>query len=1456
MREISEHPLSYGQRALWFLHRLAPESAAYNVFFAMRVLSDLNVPVLRRAFQTLIDRHPALRTTYLTTDGRPVQVVHEYKEVYFEVTDASDWSREYLDDRLVEEAHKPFDLESGPLFRVALLKRTPQQHILLLTAHHIALDLWSLVLLMNELRLMCPTEDEGAKVGLLPPQDGLKYTEYVRWQEEMLSGPQGERLWSYWRSRLGGELPPLKLPLDHARPPVQTYRGASQAFKLDQELTDRLKMTAKAERATLYMILLAAFQILLYRYTEEEEILVGSLSSGRSRAEFKNIVGYFVNPLVMRADLAGNPGFREFLDQVRQTVLAALKRQDYPFPLLIERLQPSRDASRSPLFQVMFLLQRLHRLEDHNVPMFVIGEAGARMELAGHKVESFALQERVAQFELELIMVEAEGALSGVLRYNTDLFEAATMERLAGHLQTLIKSVVDNPERRVADLPLLTSTEEHQLLFEWNDTHADYAQDKLVQHLFEAQVEKSPDAIALTFQDEQLTYAELNLRANQLACRLQELGVGPERLVCLYMERTALMVLSMLGVLKAGGAYLPLDTASPRERLAYMLEETRPRVVLTQDRLLGLLPETDASLICLERDWSRIALASVANPLSRATGDNLAYVIYTSGSTGRPKGVMISQRNLANFLFAMNRCLVGEPPGVWLAVTNISFDISILELLWTLTRGFHVVVQSEQEQSVEALAAADDVASKKMDFSLFYFASDDGIDAADKYRLLLEGAKFADSHGFCAVWTPERHFHAFGGIYPNPSVTSAAIATITERIQIRAGSVVLPLHNPIRVAEEWSVVDNLSKGRTAVAFASGWHANDFVFAPENYAARKQVMSEGIESVRKLWRGESLMVLGGAGNELEVRLFPRPIQQELPIWITSAGSADTFRLAGEIGANVLTHLLGQSFDELAEKISVYREARRRSGYGDEGGQVTLMLHTFVEKDEELVRDKVYEPFCNYLRSSLGLWRSLAQSLGQDVDSADFTESDMQALLARAFERYFETSGLFGTPDTCLRMVGRLKAMGVDEIACLVDFGVDVDSVIKSLSYLDQLRERSNRAATAQDFSLPSQIKRHQVTHLQCTPSMARMLLMNPQAREALSTLRELMLGGEALQSSLALELRTIVDGEIRNMYGPTETTIWSTTDTLGQPESTVSIGRPIANTEIYILDQNMRPQPAGVPGELHIGGDGLARGYQNHQELTAEKFIPNPFGAKAGARLYRTGDLARYLPDGRIEYLGRLDQQVKIRGYRIEPGEIEAVLTEHPSVREAVLVAREDVPGDVRLVAYVLTQEGAKGGELRGFLKQRLPEYMMPAAFVMMNRMPLLPSGKLNRKALPVPSSLRPELPSLYVAPQSEMERIIAGVWQEALQLERVGTQDNFFDLGGHSLLMAQVHTKLREALRTDMPVIELFKYPTISSLARYFSQREEQRPAFEQTDERVKKRKEAIQRRRQLTRGI
>ncbi|HEX8337748.1 MAG TPA: MupA/Atu3671 family FMN-dependent luciferase-like monooxygenase, partial [Pyrinomonadaceae bacterium] len=670
---------------------------------------------------------------------------------------------------------------------------------------------------------------------------------------------------------------------------------------------------------------------------------------------------------------------------------------------------------------------------------------------------------------------------------------------------------------------------------------------------------------------------------------------------------------------------------------------------------------------------------------------------YTSGSTGRPKGVVVTHRNVVNFFAGMEDVLGGDEQGVWLATTSLSFDISVLELLWPLTRGFKVVIQSERPRTLHAQEVDEAVARREMDFSLFYFASDENQGGANIYQLLIEGAKFADENGFAAVWTPERHFHPFGGLYPNPSVTSAAIAAVTSRVQIRAGSVVIPLHDPVRVAEEWSVVDNLSGGRAAVSFASGWNPGDFVFEPDSYEKRHEVMYRKIETVRRLWRGESVERVGGGGREVELRIHPRPVQPELPVWITAAGSPETFKTAGRMGAGLLTHLLGQSVEELEEKIRLYREAWREAGHGPGEGHVSLMLHTFVGDDMGYVRERVKKPFTDYLRSSVGLLRDAARSLGRDVDPAHFTEEDMAAVLEHAFNRYFESSALLGTPDSCLRMVNRLKAAGVDEVACLIDFGVEPREVLSNLRHLKSLKERSNASEPAprEDHSFAAQIGRHGVTHLQCTPAMARMLVGEPETLEALRTVGHLLVGGEALPESLAAQLREVAPGELRNMYGPTETTIWSTTHAVEEVDGPVPIGRPIANTTVRILDKNLDLLPEGVAGELYLGGEGLARGYLNRPALTADRFVPDPFSREPGARLYRTGDLARYLSGGVVEFLGRTDAQLKVRGHRVEAGEVEAALEQHAGVREAVVVARADASGENRLLAYVVPHEAAR-----------------------------------------------------------------------------------------------------------------------------------------------------------------
>jgi natural product biosynthesis luciferase-like monooxygenase protein len=1450
------HPLSAGQKALWFLHQLAPESTSYNIVGAARIRTDLDVAALRRSFQTLVERHACLRTTFTTQNGEPFQRLHHQMELSLYQEDASAWSDSLLDEQLAGQAHKPFDLEKGPLVRVVVFTRSAQEHLVLLAVHHIVSDFWSLAVLLDELGDLYPAERRGTKQVLEPLP--FNYIDFVRWQSEMLASREGERLWSYWKNQLAGDLPVLNLPTDRPRLPVQTYRGASHPFKLEAQLTEDLKQLSRLHRATLFMTLLAGFQTLLYRYTNQEDLLVGSLTAGRGSAGWAGLVGYFVNPVVLRADLSGLPAFTVFLDRVRQTVLAAFDHQHCPFPLLVERLQPERDAARSPIFQALFILQKAHLLDADGLASLAVGESGARVMLGDLPLESMKVKQQAAQFDLTLVMAEVNGCLSGSIQYNTDLFDATTMVRMAGHFQTLLKGIVEEPDHPISTLPWLTAAERYSLLVESNNTRTDYPAGLCIHHLFENRARANSDRIVAIHENEQLTFQGLSRRANQLARFLRGVGVGPQVLVGICVERSLDMLVGLLAIFKAGGAYVPLDPAYPKDRLELVITDARMPVIVTQRHLVRQLPPTTAKLVCLDSDT--YLSQSEGEPVSAVVSDNVAYVIYTSGSTGKPKGVMVSHRNVVNFFRGMDEKVGCHDSDTMLALTSISFDISVLELFWTVVRGAKVIMLAEQALGAAPRAAIRPRIEKKIDFSLFYFASSDSQNTGDRYRLLFEGAKFADAHGFEAVWTPERHFHAFGGLFPNPSVMSAALAAVTERVQIRAGSVVLPLHHPIRIAEEWSLVDNISGGRVGVAFASGWHADDFVFAPGNYADRKERTFQGVELVKRLWRGESAKVLGGAGNEIEVNIFPTPVQAELPVWITAAGNPETFVKAGELGANVLTHLLGQTIEEVAERIRLYRNSLAAHGHDPLSGRVTLMLHTYLDQDLDVVREKVRLPFTNYLRSSIGLISSMVKSLDLPLDLKSMREKDMDDLLAFAFDRYFETSALFGTPETCGLMIEHLKAIGVDEVACLIDFGVDADSVLFSLRYLDELREQSISRTGDQmgeiDYSLPAQAARHSPTLMQCTPSMMRMLAADANILGALGSLRLLMLGGEALPPSLVSQVGDILPAAIMNMYGPTETTIWSSAHRVEQTDRTISIGQPIANTQIYILDRHLHPLPVGLTGELHIAGLGLAFGYFNHPDLTALRFIPNLFSPEPGTRLYKTGDLSRYRGDRSIEFLGRIDQQVKVRGFRIELEDVEAALNEHHGVKEAVVIVREDVPGDKRLVAYLVpAHQGAENGEqIEAHLRQKLPDYMIPSSFVRLDKLPMTLNGKVDRKGLPAVGGARKQLQSEYIQPKGELEAQIAEIWRRALNVDKVGREDNFFDLGGHSLLLAQVHGQLCQALGRSLPLVKMLEHPTVSSLARFLSQEQiDSSSTMQRSLDRVEKLREGLNRQRRTT---
>jgi amino acid adenylation domain-containing protein/FkbM family methyltransferase len=1019
------HALTHGQQALWFLHRMNPSNAAYNVAAAARIQGALDTSALENAFLALARRHASLRSTFDVVAGQPVQRIHEHLPLHFEKIDASSWSE--LDEWCGEEALRPFDFGAGPLWRVSLLKRRNDEHVLLIVAHHIIVDFWSLNVMWQELGELYTAQRQKRQPRL--PVLESQYADYARRQAELLDGPEGERLWSYWQRQLGPDLPVLDLPSDRPRPPVQSQRGTAYTFKIDPQLTHEIKAVAHDAGATLFATLLAAFETLLYRYSGQESFAIGSPASGRDSAALTHLVGYFVNPLVMRADLSGNPSFTELLARVRRTALDALKHQAYPFALLVQRLQPERDLSRTPLFQTMFVFQPAQVLNS-----FAVGEAGSRVKAGELDLESVALTQRTTLFDLRLTMTEADNTLLASFEYSTDLFDEELIRRMAGHFETVLASIVKNPQQRVSELSFLTPAEQRQLVVDWNAYRIDYPREQCMHELFEEQVARTPEATALVHNDERLSYAELNMRADQLAQHLRGLGVGPETLVGLLMERSIDMVVAILGILKAGGAYVPLDPSYPRERLRYIIQDSKPVLIVTEDAQVLTTDYTDQNR---GSDPDLIRGFDPCHPC------NLAYVIYTSGSTGRPKGVAIEHRSAVAFIHWAKRVFSAEHLAGVLASTSICFDLSIFEIFVPLSTGRKIILAA-QALELPTLPAADEV--------------------------------------------------------------------------------------------------------------------------------------------------------------------------------------------------------------------------------------TLINTVPSAMTELVR-------------------------------------------------------LHAVPDS----------------------------------------------------------------------------------------VRVVNLAGEPLPNALAQSIYEQENIEqVLNLYGPSEDTTYSTW-TLVEKGSTEAptIGRPIANTQAYLLDAHQQLVPVGVVGELYVGGHGLARGYLNVPDLTAERFIPDPFSTEPGGRLYRTGDLARRLPDGHLEFLGRRDHQLKLRGFRIELGEIEAVLKESGMLQDAVVIAREDAVGDVRLVAYVVGCDNTT--PLRDHLKQKLPHYMIPAAFVVLDKLPLSPNGKIDRRALPAPEA--PYVENDFVAPRDQREEMIAGIWAAVLNVDHVGIHQNFFDLGGHSLLATQVIARLNEAFHVDLPLRSLFESPTVAALA-------------------------------------
>jgi natural product biosynthesis luciferase-like monooxygenase protein len=1292
-------PLQYGM----LFHSIHSRGSGVDIEQMVGQLDEAVDPeALRRAWGIVAARHGILRTRFAWI-GRdaPVQEVLRSVQTPFVMIDlrVPPGNRPETDDAihayLSEDRARGFDLATAPLWRVALFRLADEQWRIVWTYSHTLLDN-AFAFVLNDVELAYQAELSGRAAIFV---ERRPYREHCVWLSERLENER-EAAKAFFRAMLGGFTTPTNLgalarvtTATAAGDGTETFAGyATEAFRLTRATSDALR-ELKREGIGVSVVVEAVWAMVLAAFNGTDDVVFGvTRNCRRSSVDgAEAMVGLFINTLPVRARI--DPSV-PMLDWLRSLRAQQTNVRPYEHTALVDALAASDMSRGSPLFETLLVYNDAH--------------IDARMKAYGGRwtARKLELYDQVS-FPCSL-MGYGDDELHFRIEYDPRRFEDGAMARVGALTKAILEAVARDVAVKVGDLPRLPADDARRLLVEWQQTTIPSEGDPCVHGQIEGQVAMTPEKTAVVFRGASLTYRALGARSNHLARKLRGMGVGPGTLVGVFVERSLEMVVGLLGILKAGAAYVPIDPTYPVERVEMMLEDSRALVVVTLARLQGALPPSVAHVVVLDT----LEDEGDDSPLEvKVSGEDLAYVIFTSGSTGRPKGVLVRHRNVTNFFTGMDRA-IGPTPGVWLALTSISFDISVLEIFWTLARGFRVVVQEEADPAKRERGAIEAKArARKIDFSLFYFAAEARERGAAAYRLLLEGAKFADTHDFAAVWTPERHFHAFGGLYPNPAVTSAAVAAITQRVALRAGSVVLPLHNPIRCAEDWSVVDNLSNGRVGLSFASGWHAVDFAMMPQNYEDRRRLMVEGIETIRKLWRGEAVSVKSGDGKDVEVKLFPPPVQKEPPIWITASGSPDTFTMAGRMGANILTNLLVMKPEELVKNIALYREAYRAAAHpGD--GHVSLMLHTFVGADLEALRVIVREPFLEYLRTSTDLikkarWELTAfakPSAQRDPtqsarDLGELEEDEMGAIMDHAFERYFATAGLFGTPRSCMAMVDKLKSMGVDEIACLIDFGVPTDEVLKSLRHLDELRLRCNEAAGMDagdlDFSIAAQVKRHGVTHLQCTPSLAALIASETGGLEAIGSLEVLLLGGEALPISLADRLRPVVHGRILNMYGPTETTIWSTftevTNVLG---AAITIGRPIANTCVFIVDRHLRPTPVGVPGELLIGGEGVALGYLNRPELTRERFIPDTFSPLGAGRLYRTGDIARWRDDGTIEFLGRFDHQIKIRGYRIELGEIESVLCRHLAVREAIVVARAEGEAEARLVAYVLLRRGA------------------------------------------------------------------------------------------------------------------------------------------------------------------
>jgi amino acid adenylation domain-containing protein len=1045
-------PLSFAQERLWFLDQFNPNSTAYNIWRPLPLMGRVDVAALERSINEIIRRHELLRTTFRFVDARPVQVISPSLTVELIVRDLQHLPAEERQVRMAallqEHVLRPFDLARGPLLRPLLFTISPEQHMLALSVHHIISDELSMRIFFSE--LISIYEDYRAGRASRLPELPIQYSDYALWQRSKMQGEVLEEHLAYWRNQLADVPPVLELPLQRPRPAIDSFHAAMETFAFPKELSATLEKLCLQESATMFMTLLAAFMVLLHKYTGYNMVAVGAPIANRNRAEIEGLIGFFTNTLVLSGDMSGDPSFTRLLKRIREVTLGAYAHADMPFERLVEELNPERHLNINPLIQVMFILQKATNV-------FQVVEGGEPAQ--GKNLEDISA---AAKFDLTLYMEETAEGLIGGIEYAIELFDRSAIRQTIKHFRTLLEAIASAPGKRISQLDILSREERRQLIHTWNPPPGAASTDWSIQSKFEGQAERTPAQAAMIDDERSFSYKELNQKVNRLSWHLLLRGVGPETCVGVFMHRGGDMLLSMLSILKAGGVYLPLDPSLPQERLALMLEDSKVHTLLTHERLLSSLPETEAQIICLDVEADSIEQASVNNPPITVSPDNSAYIIYTSGSTGRPKGVVLPHRTLTGLISWQVESFNALPQARTLQYAPTIFDVSLQETLITWCSGGTLVCISEEDRT-------------------------------DFVRLL-------------------------------------------------------------RILDEQAI--------------------ERIFVP--YVALQQMAETAV----------------AAKNELSLAL------------------------------------------------------------------------------REVI------------------------ALGE-----------------------------------------RLK--------------------------------------------------------------------ITPAIREFFS-----QMGGCRLL----------------NQYGPSESHVVSEYCMEGPPtewEPLPPIGRPGTGARFYVLDSLNNLVPVGAPGELHIGGDILSRGYLHRTDMTAEKFLPDPFTEQPGKRMYSTGDLVRYRSDGNLEFLGRIDQQLKIRGYRVEPGEIESHLIKHAAVAEALVVGRELASGERQLVAYIVPASATEltVAQLRDFLRQQLPDYMIPSHFILLDSLPLTSTGKVDRLHLPEPDYSWARMEGGFVAPQGSLEQEIAEIWSEVLGIQSIGVHDNFFDLGGHSLLATQLTSRLRKRLSVDIPLRSLFESPTIASLA-------------------------------------